>query len=72
METGNTFEKKILPTNSQINFRKSHKIWGKNKPFKSYLKKLDKGVVTTPLVGIGLRSNLYRSDFRGSYNIWEP
>ena len=41
MKTGNIFEKKKLPTNFQMNFRRSHNIWReKNKPFKSYLKKL--------------------------------
>ena len=49
METGNIFETRILPTNSQKYFRKSHKIWGQNNtPFKSYLNKTDRGVVTTP------------------------
>ena len=39
MKTGNIFEKKLLPTNSQINFRKRDKIWGQNnKLFKSYFK----------------------------------
>ena len=37
IKTGNIFEKKKLATNSLINFKESHKIWGQNnKPFKSY------------------------------------
>ena len=37
------FEKRFLPTNSKINFRKCYKKWGQNnEPFKSYFKKPDR------------------------------
>ena len=60
METKNKFENRFLPTSPQINFRKSHKNWGQNEPFKSYFKNPTVAAPTPVEIGLNFSdSSIY-------------